>query len=110
MILDIFKSIATASIAFGIFPQQPKIVEKYASNKLLQWIFVFILILQGNSKFNVLTALITTLIVYCIVYILDIIFEEDCEEEETVSMKQDDPINVRKIVNRVKGLISNYSP
>lgn len=109
MILDIFKSIATASIAFGIFPQQPKIVEKYASNKLLQWIFVFILILQGNSKFNVLTALITTLIVYCIVYILDIIFEEDCEEE-TVSMKQDDPINVRKIVKRVKGLISNYSP
>lgn len=109
MIIDIFKSIATASIAFGIFPKQPKIVEKYASNKLLQWIFVFILILQGNSKFNVLTALITTLIVYCIVYILDIIFEEDCEEE-TVSMKQDDLINVRKIVKRVKGLISNYSP
>lgn len=109
MILDIFKSIATASIAFGIFPQQPKIVEKYASNKLLQWIFVFILILQGNSKFNVLTALITTVIVYGIVYILDIIFEEDCEEE-TVSMKQDDPIGFRKIVKKVKGLISNYSP
>ena len=62
--LIMFTSIATALGSFGGFPKPPPIFIELAKNIYVQWLLMFILILQGGSRGDIIYAIIATAIVF----------------------------------------------
>lgn len=48
--------------AFSAFPEPNPLIKSLQQNELVQWLMVFILIMQGGASGNVQLALVTTLI------------------------------------------------
>lgn len=75
-----FSSMATALGGFGGLPTPPPIFLDLAKNEIIQWVLMFVLILQGGSGFDVIYAVIATLLVYVIYKIASLISVQEIKD------------------------------
>ena len=84
----ILSSMATALGGFGGLPSPPPIFLDLAKNVYVQWILMFILILQGGSGFDVIYAGISTLLTFAIYKVASLIPVQDIKEVGKDSIKK----------------------
>lgn len=72
---------ATATGAFGGFPEPPQILQTLASLTIFQWLMVFVLIYQGGGGQDLIFSVAATALTYVIYQVLGYF---DKEEESLV--------------------------
>lgn len=74
--LDVAWPIATVITAFSVFPSPPKAyIDFVRKHEILHWLAVFVLAMQGGSKFNVQSAALTTAGIYLAFKVIEYLTE-----------------------------------
>lgn len=83
-IQDFIIPIATATIAWGLFPRVPRVLRDIASNEIIQYFFVFVLIWQSpGSNQSISLAVTLTVAMFLFNRLLDGNFNLFCPQSQS---------------------------